>query len=331
MKINNNKIKSLFLLSLVGSGAGKDKNLTNQSEIAYPNGINLNSLPKLVSNLTDKKFTDEDDPNQFDFLAGYPISIENQKNCTASYAFVVSDCQDAGKNGFITSSRCCVNCNGEDDISDQNGDLLGSSLYSSFVPYSSINHSSPSDFPLDYLYVNTNLSDIDIKLTPYVLGLNFSFYPITSSWSLTEPGFTVCAYGAKKGYFCGKLVDFNWDIIFFDPIDNSNGIFKGLNRVEMGENDVNFEPGVNLDNENLGAPVYLADSYENVGQTTARILGHITLIENTDWTTKHFWYTPIDTVLQDLSTKTNCEFNLIIDDSIDTKEFQTQIEIPPKK
>ena len=34
INLNNNKIKSLFLLSLVGSGLGKEEKTNNQTEIA---------------------------------------------------------------------------------------------------------------------------------------------------------------------------------------------------------------------------------------------------------------------------------------------------------
>jgi len=184
MKINNKQIKSLFLLSLVGSNLAKEESSNNQTEIAHSNEINLNSLPQLGVNLTDAKITDENSSEQIDFFAGYPISIENQRNCTTSYALIISDCQDAGKNGFITSSRCCVNCNGVDNISGQDGSLLGSSLYSSIVP---LPPRYPSDLPLDYLYINANLPGINVKFLPYVAGLTNNdqtvseIYPIASS------------------------------------------------------------------------------------------------------------------------------------------------------
>lgn len=46
MKINNKQIKSLVLLSLVGSGLGKEESSNNQSELT------LNSLPQIGTNFT---------------------------------------------------------------------------------------------------------------------------------------------------------------------------------------------------------------------------------------------------------------------------------------
>src|SRR6185295_19882346 len=65
MKINNNKIKSLFLLSLVGSGLGNQES-QSQSEIPH-----LNSLPRMATNLTER----QSNSNQTLVFAGYPISL----------------------------------------------------------------------------------------------------------------------------------------------------------------------------------------------------------------------------------------------------------------
>jgi hypothetical protein len=73
MKINNKQIKSLFLMSLLGSGLGKEEKSTNQTEVAHPNGINLNSLPQMASNLTVGK--NESDPTLI--FAGMPIFFKS--------------------------------------------------------------------------------------------------------------------------------------------------------------------------------------------------------------------------------------------------------------
>jgi len=65
MKINSNKIKSLFLLSLVGSNLAKEEKTDNQSELT------LNSLPQITTNFTKRE--NETDPTLV--FGGYPISI----------------------------------------------------------------------------------------------------------------------------------------------------------------------------------------------------------------------------------------------------------------
>ena len=59
MKINSKTIKSLFLLSLVGSASAKEEKSTNQTEIAYSNVIGLNLLPQMGANLTRTEITQE--------------------------------------------------------------------------------------------------------------------------------------------------------------------------------------------------------------------------------------------------------------------------------
>jgi len=65
MKINSNKLKSIFLLSLVGSNLAKEESSKNQSELT------LNSLPQITTNFT--KRGNETDPTLV--FGGYPISI----------------------------------------------------------------------------------------------------------------------------------------------------------------------------------------------------------------------------------------------------------------
>src|SRR6185436_5323905 len=107
MKINSNKLKSLILLSLVGSASTNEEKPTNQSELT------LNSLPEIGTNLT--KQGDDSDPT-FVF-GGYPVLMmddlnrENIKNCTISFFTLYrnsSDCDygDSFPIGIITSSLC---------------------------------------------------------------------------------------------------------------------------------------------------------------------------------------------------------------------------------
>jgi hypothetical protein len=70
MKINNHKVKSLTLLSLIGSTSAKKG---NQSE------INLNSLPQMGTNLTSAKITKRDNPLQKVLMAGSPINIAGKE------------------------------------------------------------------------------------------------------------------------------------------------------------------------------------------------------------------------------------------------------------
>lgn len=73
MKINNKKIKSLFLLSLVGSGVGQQVS-ENQTEMAYSNEISFNSLPQMGTNFTSAKITQES-PVQNLLAAGSSILV----------------------------------------------------------------------------------------------------------------------------------------------------------------------------------------------------------------------------------------------------------------
>lgn len=73
MKINNNKIKSLFLLSLVGSGVGQ-QTTNNQTEALVPSEISYPILPQSTTNFTSSKITQEG-PEQNVYDAGYPTLL----------------------------------------------------------------------------------------------------------------------------------------------------------------------------------------------------------------------------------------------------------------
>ena len=73
MKINNNKIKSLFLLSLVGLGLGKEEQ-QNQTEALVPGKTIYPVLPQLTTNFTSAEIIQES-PVQNMLIAGYPILV----------------------------------------------------------------------------------------------------------------------------------------------------------------------------------------------------------------------------------------------------------------
>lgn len=89
MKLNSNKIKSLFLLSLLNSASGKSKKATNQSKIASPSGKKLNSLPKLATNLTEGENSD----NQTMVFAGMPIVIRGENIVGDCYSWFCCSCK----------------------------------------------------------------------------------------------------------------------------------------------------------------------------------------------------------------------------------------------
>jgi hypothetical protein len=114
MKINSNKLKSIFLLSLVGSNLAKEEEVSNQSELT------LNSLPQIGTNFTKR----QDNPDPILVFGGYPMSVGvNTKQqdgtikiikgyCTAGFSLINTNssvCKDCFTNdygGFITSGFC---------------------------------------------------------------------------------------------------------------------------------------------------------------------------------------------------------------------------------
>jgi len=111
INLNNKKIKSLFLLSLVGSSSAKENNQTGISS----NEINLNSL-----NLTDAKVADESSVQNV-LVAGspilitansYPDNIIYQSKCSSSFLIVNTNssdyCADGNDyGGFLTAYVFC--------------------------------------------------------------------------------------------------------------------------------------------------------------------------------------------------------------------------------
>jgi len=74
MKINNNKIKSLFFLSLVGAGVGQQVS-ENQTEALVPSATSYPVLPQLSTNFTSAEIIQES-PEQNVLIAGYPILVD---------------------------------------------------------------------------------------------------------------------------------------------------------------------------------------------------------------------------------------------------------------
>jgi hypothetical protein len=106
MKINNQNVISLALLSLIGSTSAKKG---NQSE------INLNSLPQMGTNLTSAKITKRDEVYRKVYVAGNPalfgLNTDNgvvRNRCTGGFVIVKNNdtCLHNDYGGFVTSVFC---------------------------------------------------------------------------------------------------------------------------------------------------------------------------------------------------------------------------------
>jgi hypothetical protein len=317
MKINN-KIKSLFSLSLVGSSLGKENNQT---------GINLNNnqFPEMAVNLTKR----QNNPDPTLIFAGYPILVTEdhggKKSCTASFAVLYTDSPDCefgdDNGGFITSSLCSpVTDSLGNRVSTRDGSMLGDMVYMTFGRVSTLNNNF--DYAYVSIYVDKN------KLTPYTTGLTTNdktvseLYPVIET-SLPQLGI-ICAYGANSGYRCGSQVGSDLEITIPNPWNSGSTItFKGLNKIDMGTNGFESE-------EDHGGPVYLVgDSADK--KIVINVLGHITWFDNTDPNHKLVYYTPIDKALSAIFENNKCSYNLLTYNEANTKEFQAQVEMPPKK
>jgi len=212
MKINSNKIKSLVLLSLVGSNLAKEEKTDNQSELT------LNSLPQIGANLTKRQ--DNSDPILI--FGGYPISITEQgggcgndiclDDCTAGFAIVFPDenasssCSlgGGGSTGFITSVNCCPSQENWEDCSSDPV-WLNSKEHKNGIGYvvvTSLTYSYPIELDFAVVYSVPAL----VKFLPYVVGENNDLIPITSYGSASV-GEKVCAYTATGGHVCGKVTN----------------------------------------------------------------------------------------------------------------------------
>jgi len=331
MKINNKQIKSLFLLSLLGSSLGQEEKSTNQTEIAHSNGLSFNSLPEMGTNFT--KRGNETDPIRVFagmpmFLRGNSASNQNidQRRCVSSFALVLPEagnCQWQGfkdslnNSGFITSARCCQsgNCGAnfvlllENNSQNNIGQVAGSTFFytGSFT---------------DQTFVLTH--DEGLHLIPYVMGEEEVLLPIIGLGSATL-GSDVCAYGATSGYFCGKVVEMDASLEIPNPTEGGNITIISLNKVDLGEKGFEYE-------EDIGGPVY---TVSNIGdRTVAQALGHISNIDYSDSQHKSFYYTPLDKVLEDMFNYDGCAYNLLTYNKTNSQEYDqllAQVEIPAKK
>ena len=333
MKINNNKLKSLILLSLVGSASTNEEKPTSQSELT------LNSLPQMGVNFT--KRGNETDPIFYVF-AGYPIFIEddsgaNLGNCTLGFAVnIVSNNNDMGGwckgtgDAFITSVRCCQkhpHCFGYNVFLTNyekkiNTGIVHYSTYTDTSGWQRINF----DF-FEILMPRFEEDRKKIKFIPYVAGKENNMYPVIGL-GVVELGGEVCAYGSVNGYLCGKLVETGSSLE-----QNQEGTiytFAGMNKVDLGE-------GHGFDSErDLGGSVYVTNT---IGErTTAQALGYISGVDNSDLNHKFFYYTPLSAFIDYAKVLNddwgNCAVELITYNENNTQEYDqllAQMEIPINK
>jgi hypothetical protein len=169
----------------------------------------------------------------------------------------------------------------------------------------------------DRMFVLLTKDDKGLSVIPYAIGEKEELYPITAFGSVAL-GSDVCAYGAKSGYLCGKVVEV--DISSTIPTAN----LTGLNKVDLGENGFEHE-------EDLGGPVYTVSKIGD--RTIAKALGHISSIDYSDSQHKFFYYTPMDAVLKLLVKLSFCNYNLLTYNETNAQEYDqllAQVEIPAK-
>ncbi|RIB04767.1 hypothetical protein C2G38_2221443 [Gigaspora rosea] len=282
MKLSSEKIISLLILSLLGSGSGGKtvSGAQNPPVISYPTRINLGNTFKSFdqSQPINKRDIDKSDNAIF---AGYSISFEKQKNCTAAFL-----ANKQGVDGFITSAQCCVrnNCNFFPNQSADN--VYGNEDDGNVNPIGTVYDIMFGNNGLDYVFVTSKLIDWDN--IPYTTGLPsddgtiVELNPITSYLTLNETGHEVCAYGAKIGYLCGFLEAINVEITVPNPWNGS--------LTNLSVNEVYLIGEKEFENEDIGGPVYI--QIDNNGTTIAQALGHITQTGR-----RNFYYTPIEKVL----------------------------------
>ena|SRR6185436_3737269 len=183
MKINNNKIKSLFLLSLLNSVSAKDEKTNNQTGI-----LNNNQLPEIATNFTER----QNNPDQIMIFGGHSIVIRNYNNdvvgdCTVGLAVVLKgpteNCDLVGEgSNLITSARCCKvgDCISHDVFNLKNDVMIGRIDESAYDEDRS-EISSP-----DFLtIISPYAGDEKVKVAPYVLGKEV-FYPVMGLGSVAQ-------------------------------------------------------------------------------------------------------------------------------------------------
>ncbi|CAI2197967.1 129_t:CDS:2, partial [Funneliformis geosporum] len=252
-----------------GSGLAKEENSKNQTEI-FSDGINLNSLPQMATNLTKR----EDNPEPTLVFAGYPISLSvplqddkgvnriYTKQSTAGFMIVNEDkssssyCTAGRNDGFVSSVSCLPYEYGFRTIIE---------FYDTTDPFYDT---------ADFAYIADTKVDgsepiPEIKLIPYVVGESDGeskpqLYPVVDQ-GFDTLGTRVCAYGSGSGYQCG------------------------LNKVDLGVNGFYTE-------EDLGGPVFYTVFDKQLDRTVAQALGHITHFDNSDPNHKLLYYTALDKV-----------------------------------
>jgi hypothetical protein len=343
MKINNNKIKPLFLLSLVGSNLAKEEKTTNQSKIVYPDGKNLNSLPQLATNLTDTKITNES-PYQNVLVAGYPILVSiNGLNgtllsnkCTGSFVIVntnSSECNNGNDyGGFLTSFFCPPpvfpnpNVTRPGVVNWDNSVSLGVYYEPTMYLNKTFDNWHLALLTAEYVYVSADLTSV--KLAPFVPKTTdegtTDLLPVISSSDPTSPGLPVCVYGAASGTQCGNITEVDLNLIMLNPLFRGDLMLNNLNKVDLGNN--------GLLSEDIGAPVY---TETQIGEhTLAQALGHVSFIDNNDPQHHSFYYTPLEQALDGIISDYSCTYSLLTYNETNAEEWEAlkaQIEVPPKK
>jgi len=101
-------------------------------------------------------------------------------------------------------------------------------------------------------------------------------------------------------------------------------MLNNLNKVDLGTN--------GLLNEDIGAPVYTETQIGD--RTFAQALGHVSVVDNNDPQHQTFYYTPLEQALDGIKSDHSCTYSLLTYNethATEHKEFQAQVEIPPKK
>ena len=340
MKINNNKIKSLFLLSLVGSSLAKEEKPDNQTEITHSNEISFNSLPEMGTNFTHGKVTKRDNPKQNVLMAGSRIAIAEKWtdettwiNCTGSFVIVNSNTTDDGCNygndygGFLTTLFChppLTDVAPQPPVTNWDGSVsLGNIFYETTftgdVPY--------PDWKAigEFLYISANLANV--KLLPFVPKTTdkgtTDFLPVIASSNPTAPGLSVCVYGAVSGYRCGHIIEVGAIVIAPVPTLGGHLSLANLTKVNLGNK--------GLITGDFGAPVY---SETQIGERTlAEALGHVSWIDNEAYQNQFFYYMPLEYALDMIKSDYSCAYSLLTYNETNAQEYDqllAQVEISAK-
>lgn len=157
----------------------------------------------------------------------------------------------------------------------------------------------------EYVYISADLTSV--KLFPFVPKITdegtTEMIPVISSSDPTSPGFPVCVYGAASGTRCGNIAKIDLNLTVPNPIfkESSDLMLNSLNKVDLGTN--------GLLSEDIGAPVY---AETQIGERTlAQALGHVSVIDNNDPQHQSFYYTPLEQVLDGISSDHYCTYSLL--------------------